>query len=117
MMCSSLYSSEFDRRFEEGESVIDSLGLSAARRPRLEQRRVNVDFRRRPHMPSDLEYNVYVVLPGSTAFVTAGWFLPGPRSAGPTGGRFIDGRRYRERPDAVELDPVQLMLRQGCLNM
>jgi len=44
MMCSSLYSSEFDRRFEEGEPVIDSLGLSAARRPRLEQRRVNVDF-------------------------------------------------------------------------
>jgi hypothetical protein len=37
-------SSEFDRRFEEGESVIDSLDLSAARRPRLEQRRVNVDF-------------------------------------------------------------------------
>lgn len=37
-------SSEFDRRFEEGESVIDALDLSAARRPRLEQRRVNVDF-------------------------------------------------------------------------
>ena len=37
-------SSEFDRRFEEGESVIDGLDLSAARRPRLEQRRVNVDF-------------------------------------------------------------------------
>ena len=42
MMCSSLYSSEFDRSFEEGESVIDAIGLSAARRPRLEQRRVNV---------------------------------------------------------------------------
>ena len=37
-------SSEFDRRFEEGESVIDALDLYAARRPRLEQRRVNVDF-------------------------------------------------------------------------
>ena len=37
-------SSEFDRRFEEGESVIDALDLSAARRPRLDQRRVNVDF-------------------------------------------------------------------------
>ena len=37
-------SSEFDRRFEEGKSVIDALDLSAARRPRLEQRRVNVDF-------------------------------------------------------------------------
>jgi hypothetical protein len=35
-------------------------------------------------------------------------------------GTFIYGRRYRERPDAVELDPVQLMLRQGgqgCLTM
>ena len=37
-------SSEFDRRFEDGESVIDALNLSAARRPRLDQRRVNVDF-------------------------------------------------------------------------
>ncbi len=37
-------SSEFDRRFDEGESVIDGLDHSAARRPRLEQRRVNVDF-------------------------------------------------------------------------
>jgi len=37
-------SSEFDRRFEDEESVIDALDLSAARRPRLDQRRVNVDF-------------------------------------------------------------------------
>jgi hypothetical protein len=37
-------SSDFDRRFDEGESVIDGLDLSAARRPRLDQRRVNVDF-------------------------------------------------------------------------
>jgi len=37
-------SSDFDRCFDEGESVIDALDLSAARRPRLEQRRVNVDF-------------------------------------------------------------------------
>lgn len=37
-------SSEFDQRFDEGESVIDALDLGAARRPRLEQRRVNVDF-------------------------------------------------------------------------
>ena len=37
-------SSEFDRRFEDGESVIDALDLSAARRPRLDQRRVNVDL-------------------------------------------------------------------------
>ena len=37
-------SSEFDQCFDEGESVIDALDLGAARRPRLEQRRVNVDF-------------------------------------------------------------------------
>jgi hypothetical protein len=37
-------SSEFDRRFEEGESLVEALDLEAARRPRLEARRVNVDF-------------------------------------------------------------------------
>ena len=37
-------SSEFDQRFDEGESVLEALDLSAARRSRLEQKRVNVDF-------------------------------------------------------------------------
>ena len=37
-------SSEFDQRFEEGESVLEALDLETARRPRLEARRVNVDF-------------------------------------------------------------------------
>jgi hypothetical protein len=37
-------SSEFVRRFEEGESILEALDLEAARRPRLEARRVNVDF-------------------------------------------------------------------------
>ncbi len=36
--------SEFDRRFDEGESVTDLLDLSKARRPEEQQRRVNVDF-------------------------------------------------------------------------
>ena len=36
-------SSEFDRRFEEGESVLEALDLETARRPRLEARRVNGD--------------------------------------------------------------------------
>ncbi|MGW0231554.1 type II toxin-antitoxin system BrnA family antitoxin [Actinopolymorpha singaporensis] len=35
---------EFDRRFDEGEDVSSSLDVAAARRPGLEQRRVNVDF-------------------------------------------------------------------------
>ena len=37
-------SSEFDQRFDDGESVLEALDLAAARRPRLEQKRVNVDF-------------------------------------------------------------------------
>jgi hypothetical protein len=37
-------SSEFDQRFDDGESVLAALDLASARRPRLEQKRVNVDF-------------------------------------------------------------------------
>ena len=37
-------SSEFDRRFDEGESVLEALDLKGARRRRLEQKKVNVDF-------------------------------------------------------------------------
>ena len=37
-------SSEFDRRFDDGESIIELLDVTAARRQRLEQKRVNVDF-------------------------------------------------------------------------
>ena len=37
-------SEEFDRAFDDGEDVTFQLDLSAARRPGLEQRRVNVDF-------------------------------------------------------------------------
>lgn len=35
---------EFDRHFDDGEDVSSSLDLTSARRPGLEQRRVNVDF-------------------------------------------------------------------------
>lgn len=35
---------EFDRKFDNGESVIEYLDLSTARQPNLETRRVNVDF-------------------------------------------------------------------------
>ena len=35
---------EFDRLFDGGEDVTSSLDMAAARRPGLEQRRVNVDF-------------------------------------------------------------------------
>ncbi len=36
--------SEFDKKFDAGESVVDDLDISKARRPRQESRRVNVDF-------------------------------------------------------------------------
>lgn len=35
---------EFDQAFDRGEDVSPALDLAAARRPGLEQRRVNVDF-------------------------------------------------------------------------
>jgi hypothetical protein len=35
---------EFDRRFDEGEEIVDQLDLAKARRPEQEQKRVNVDF-------------------------------------------------------------------------
>ena len=37
-------SSELDRRFDDGDSIIEVLDVTAARRQRLEQKRVNVDF-------------------------------------------------------------------------
>ena len=37
-------SSDFDRIFDHGDSVVNSLDLNSARRPRLQQKRVNVDF-------------------------------------------------------------------------
>jgi hypothetical protein len=64
-------------------------------------------------MPSDFECYVYVVPPGSTEFVTAGRFSQSRNRQGQPVGTFVYGRRYRERADAVELDPVQLRLRKG----
>jgi hypothetical protein len=52
------------------------------------------------------------VLPGSTEFVTAGRFSQSRDRQGQPVGTFVYGRRYRERPDAVELDPVKLKVGQ-----
>ena len=60
-------------------------------------------------MTSERECFVYIVLPGATEFVTAGRFRWIEDSAGAVG-RFVYGRSYRERADAVELDPVELRL-------
>lgn len=56
------------------------------------------------------EAYVYITLPGATAAVTAGRFAHTVERNGLAVGRFVYGRRYRERPDAVEIDPVELRL-------
>ena len=60
-------------------------------------------------MSSERECFVYIVPPDATEFVTAGrfrWIDDGVAAVG----RFVYGRSYRERADAVELDPVELRL-------
>ncbi|MBA3563784.1 MAG: HipA N-terminal domain-containing protein, partial [Gammaproteobacteria bacterium] len=64
-------------------------------------------------MTSERECFVYIVLPGETEFVTAGRFRLHETPQGATVGEFIYGRSYRERANAVELDPVELRLQPG----
>jgi serine/threonine-protein kinase HipA len=53
---------------------------------------------------------VYITLPGQVAPVTAGRFeLTQDRGGAPLG-RFVYGRSYRERADAVPVDPIELKL-------
>ena len=56
---------------------------------------------------------VYVVLPGTEAFVTAGRFALEPNSAGVPTGQFVYGKSYLARQDAVALDPVELKLAEA----
>ena len=60
-------------------------------------------------MTSERDCYVYIVPPGATEFVTAGRFRWIDDGAAPVG-QFVYGRSYRERADAVELDPVELRL-------
>lgn len=53
---------------------------------------------------------VYLTLPGETDAVTAGRFELTTSPRGVTTGRFVHGRNYLARPDAVEIDPVDLTL-------
>lgn len=56
---------------------------------------------------------VYITLPGQTEPVTAGRFqLTADRTGTPVG-RFVYGRSYLDRREAVEIDPVELMLARG----
>jgi serine/threonine-protein kinase HipA len=61
-------------------------------------------------MSSERECFVYIQLPESLEVVTCGRFQHQtlPRGAGV--GRFVYGRSYRARPDAVALDPIHLPL-------
>ena len=53
---------------------------------------------------------VYITLPGQTEPVTAGRFALNADRRGTPEGRFVYGRSYLERPNAVALDPVELKL-------
>lgn len=61
-------------------------------------------------MTSERECFVYLVPPGQTDFVTAGRFRVVTQDDGSAVGSFVYGRRYLERNDAVELDPIELRL-------
>lgn len=61
-------------------------------------------------MTSEGECYVFVVLPGKTSFTVAGRFRVSATRAGFPLGEFVYGRSYLDRPDAVELDPVELRL-------
>ncbi len=53
MMGKTISAEEFDRRFDDGESILEYLDLSTARRPGLETKRVNLDMPQ--HMVSKLD--------------------------------------------------------------
>jgi serine/threonine-protein kinase HipA len=53
---------------------------------------------------------VYITLPGRTDPVTAGRFALSVDRRGTPEGRFVYGRSYLERPNAVAIDPVELKL-------
>lgn len=56
---------------------------------------------------------VYIMLPGATRFVTAGRFVLETDRNGASVGRFVYGRSYLERPEAVPIDPLELKLGRG----
>jgi serine/threonine-protein kinase HipA len=53
---------------------------------------------------------VYIALPGETEFVTAGRFARSFDRHGVATGRFVYGKSYLERQNAVPLDPIELKL-------
>lgn len=63
-------------------------------------------------MTSKGECFVYIVPPGQTQFVTAARFRVTTTRDAAAVGEFVYGRRYLDRPDAVEFDPIELKLGQ-----
>ncbi|MCE2425053.1 MAG: type II toxin-antitoxin system HipA family toxin [Pseudomonadales bacterium] len=61
-------------------------------------------------MTSNTECYVYIALPGQTDFVTAGRFVVEPGRRESPVGRFVYGRSYLAREDAVPIDPIELKL-------
>jgi serine/threonine-protein kinase HipA len=61
-------------------------------------------------MTSENECFVYIVLPGETEPVTAGRLVIAKTNTGDSVGRFVYGRSYLSRPNAVPVDPVGLTL-------
>jgi serine/threonine-protein kinase HipA len=59
---------------------------------------------------------VYITLPGETEAVTAGRYALSTERRGTLEGRFVYGRSYLERPNAVALDPVELKLSPRTYN-
>ena len=56
---------------------------------------------------------VYIALPGETEFVTAGRFRIDTDRHGIATGRFVYGKSYLARDDAVPIDPIDLKLAAG----
>jgi len=56
------------------------------------------------------ECYVYITLPGATSAVTAGRFVLERNQKGAPLGRFVYGRSYLDKPEAVPIDPVELQL-------
>jgi serine/threonine-protein kinase HipA len=63
-------------------------------------------------MTFERECFVYIVLPGATDFVTAGRFQLSQTRDETFIGKFVYGKNYLARQDAVELDPIELRLGQ-----
>lgn len=64
-------------------------------------------------MTSKHECYVYIMLPGTTEFITAARFRVSQTDDQQSMGEFIYGKNYLARQDAVALDPVELRLMQA----